>query len=136
MLAYTPVVLHVAKTDDAFDHSRRAPRGTATQNVTLTKNFRPQPAELPHMNSSILARASKVVPDQQLLINLVRLRVRQLSAGHRPLLATLPGMGLADIALSEVAEHKLTSAPVDVAPAAADGAIISFPAPAPNEKAA
>ena len=88
------------------------------------------------MNATIVARAAKIIPEVDLLVNVVRLRVRQLVAGHRPLIAVPPGMGLADVALSEIAENKLTSAPkanvIDAAPAAA--AIISFPAIAPAVK--
>ena len=81
------------------------------------------------MNSTILSRAAKIIPDADLLVNVVRLRVRQLVAGHRPLIAVPPGMGLADVALSEIADNKLRSEPnasalESGAPAAA---IISFP---------
>jgi DNA-directed RNA polymerase subunit omega len=60
------------------------------------------------MQSTLLARASTVIPNQHLLVNVVRLRVRQLMRGHRPLIETPPGMGLADVALSEVIGGKLT----------------------------
>jgi DNA-directed RNA polymerase subunit K/omega len=63
------------------------------------------------MNSTILSRAAKIIPDADLLVNVVRLRVRQLVAGHRPLIAVPPGMGLADVALSEIADNKLRSEP-------------------------
>ena len=91
------------------------------------------------MNSAILSRASIVVPDKELLVNIVRLRVRQLVAGHRPLISVPPGMGLSDVALSEIAENKLTSesktAPDAEAVTAAP--IIAFPAtPAVKKKAA
>ena len=81
------------------------------------------------MNSTILAKASSVVPDKDLLVNIVRLRVRQLVAGHRPLVAVPPGMGLADVALSEVAEGKLSSEAKAASQAAASPApaIITFP---------
>ena len=91
------------------------------------------------MNSNILNRAAAIVPDKQLLVNIVRLRVRQLVAGHRPLIEVPPGMGLSDVALSEIAERKLTSEPntavggESVAPAP----IITFPAaPVGKKKAA
>jgi DNA-directed RNA polymerase subunit K/omega len=92
------------------------------------------------MNSAILARASLVIPEKDLLVNVVRLRVRQLAAGHRALIATPPGMGLADVALSEIADNKLTSEPnaaaATLVPAAA-AAVISFPAaPASKKRAA
>ena len=92
------------------------------------------------MNSIILDKASAVIPDQQLLVNIVRLRVRQLSAGHRPLIDVPPGMGLSDVALSEIAQKKLTSersgvAADDAADAAAP--IITFPtSPVSKKKAA
>ena len=84
------------------------------------------------MNSTILARASKLIPDTDLLVNVVRLRVRQLAAGHRPLISVPPGMGLADVALSEIAENKLSSeaivSAIAAAPPTPDATIISFPA--------
>ena len=58
------------------------------------------------MNANLLALATGVVPDDKLLINMVRLRVRQLSVGHRPLAIVPPGMQLADIALSEIAAEQ------------------------------
>ena len=61
------------------------------------------------MNANLLALASSVVPEDKLLINMVRLRVRQLSVGHRPLVLTPPGMLSADIALSEIAAGKIVS---------------------------
>lgn len=63
------------------------------------------------MNSIILASATSVVPDSELLVNMVRLRVRQLVQGARPVILTPPGMGFADIALSEIAGGKLVSEP-------------------------
>lgn len=90
------------------------------------------------MNSIILDKAAAVISDQQLLVNIVRLRVRQLSAGHRPLIDVPPGMGLSDVALSEIAQRKLTSEPNPVAAdALAAAPIISFPAaPVDKKKAA
>ena len=65
------------------------------------------------MNSNLLAAASKVVPLTELLVNVVSRRVRQLNLGHRPLVAAPPGMGIADIALTEIIEGKLTSQPTE-----------------------
>jgi DNA-directed RNA polymerase subunit omega len=59
------------------------------------------------MNSQILEEASKVEPEIPLLINIVSKRIRQLNAGSRPLVSVHPRMGLADIALAEVAAGKL-----------------------------
>jgi hypothetical protein len=61
------------------------------------------------MNASLLALAATIIPNDKLLINMVRLRVRQLSVGHRPLILAPPGMGSADIALSEIAAGKIES---------------------------
>jgi DNA-directed RNA polymerase subunit omega len=61
------------------------------------------------MTSHLLEEAAKVIPSQPVLINLVSRRVRQLGAGHRPLVATEPGMGLSDIAFKEIIEHKITA---------------------------
>lgn len=60
------------------------------------------------MQSQLLEEASKIIPDQQKLINVVSKRVRQLSQGHRPLVETTPRMMSSDIALTEVIEGKLT----------------------------
>jgi DNA-directed RNA polymerase subunit omega len=60
------------------------------------------------MNHILLKNASAVVPNDQLLVNMVRQRVRQLTRGHRPLVATAPGLGLLDVALTEIISGKLT----------------------------
>jgi DNA-directed RNA polymerase subunit omega len=60
------------------------------------------------MNQILLKKASTVVPSDQLLVNMIRQRVRQLTRGHRPLVETPPGMGFLDIALSEIVAGKLT----------------------------
>jgi DNA-directed RNA polymerase subunit omega len=60
------------------------------------------------MKSNLVKAASEVIPNQQILVNMVSRRVRQLSLGHRPLVEFVPGFGHADIALSEIAAGKLT----------------------------
>ena len=60
------------------------------------------------MQSLLLEEASKLIPDQQKLINIVSKRVRQLSQGHRPLVEVLPRMVYSDIALKELITGKLT----------------------------
>ena len=60
------------------------------------------------MQSSLLEEASKLIPDQQKLINIVSKRVRQLSQGHRPLVHVGPRMVYSDIALKELIDGKLT----------------------------
>ncbi len=70
----------------------------------------PAPASAPSssMQSSLLEEASKLIPDQQKLINIVSKRVRQLSQGHRPLVPVQPRMVYSDIALKELIDGKLT----------------------------
>jgi DNA-directed RNA polymerase subunit omega len=60
------------------------------------------------MNAELVKAASEVVTNQQILVNMVSRRVRQLSFGHRPLVEFAPGLGHADIALTEIASKKLT----------------------------
>lgn len=59
------------------------------------------------MNSHLLEEACKTIPNQQLLVNVVSKRVRQLTAGHRPMCEVGPRMGFSDIALTEIIEGKL-----------------------------
>jgi len=47
---------------------------------------------LRHMTTQLLQEAAQVIPNQQLLINVVSKRVRQLGLGHRPMVETTPRM--------------------------------------------
>jgi DNA-directed RNA polymerase subunit omega len=60
------------------------------------------------MKADLIAAASAVITNQQILVNMVSRRVRQLSLGHRPLVEYAPGLREADIALTEIANGKLT----------------------------
>jgi DNA-directed RNA polymerase subunit omega len=60
------------------------------------------------MNAELVKAASEVVPSQQILVNVISRRVRQLTIGHRPLVEFAPGMGHADVALTEIIQGKLT----------------------------
>jgi DNA-directed RNA polymerase subunit omega len=60
------------------------------------------------MKADLIAAASEVITNQQILVNMVSRRVRQLSLGHRPLVEYAPGLREADIALTEIANGKLT----------------------------
>ncbi len=60
------------------------------------------------MKSHLVQAASEVIPNQQILVNIVSRRVRQLVLGHRPMVEFVPGLGHADIALSEIAAGKLS----------------------------
>ncbi|MFC5050932.1 DNA-directed RNA polymerase subunit omega [Rubritalea spongiae] len=59
------------------------------------------------MKSDLVEQASEIVIDPQVLINVVSQRVRQLNNGRAPLVDTLPSMGAADIALTEIIEGKI-----------------------------
>ncbi|MDQ2823938.1 MAG: DNA-directed RNA polymerase subunit omega [Verrucomicrobiota bacterium] len=59
------------------------------------------------MKSELVKAASEVITNQQILVNMVSRRVRQLCLGHRPLVEFAPGLGHADIALTEIASGKL-----------------------------
>src|ERR1700732_455203 len=72
-----------------------------------TEAFRPV-RSLRHMTTQLLQEAAQVIPNQQLLINVVSKRVRHLGLGHRPMVETTPRMSLTDIALKEIIAGKLT----------------------------
>ena len=64
------------------------------------------------MNSELTRKALEKVGNPNVLVNIVSRRVRQLNGGSggapaRPLLSETAGLGLADIALLEIAEGKL-----------------------------
>jgi DNA-directed RNA polymerase subunit omega len=59
------------------------------------------------MKAELVTAASNVVRNPQILVNMVSRRVRQLTLGHRPLVEFAPGLGHADIALTEIANGKL-----------------------------
>ena len=63
---------------------------------------------LRNMTSQLLQDAAQVIPNQQLLINVVSKRVRQLGLGHRPLVEATLRSSLTDIALKEIIAGKLT----------------------------
>ena len=60
------------------------------------------------MKADLVKAASEVIPSQHILVNVVSRRVRQLTLGHRPLVECAPGLREADIALTEIANGKLT----------------------------
>ena len=60
------------------------------------------------MTTQLLQEAAQVIPNQQMLINVVSKRVRQLGLGHRPMVDAGPHASLTDIALKEIIAGKLT----------------------------
>jgi DNA-directed RNA polymerase subunit omega len=63
---------------------------------------------LRNMTTQLLQEAAQMIPNQQLLINVVSKRVRQLGLGHRPMVEIGPRTSLTDIALKEIIAGKLT----------------------------
>jgi DNA-directed RNA polymerase subunit K/omega len=59
------------------------------------------------IKTNYLDPAQQRIPSPELLVNVVRLRVRQLVQGHRPLTSTDAQMGFSEIALKEISEGKL-----------------------------
>jgi hypothetical protein len=89
------------------------------------------------MQATLLKSATLVIPNEQALVNVVRQRVRQLIRGHRPLVAVPPGMGFADVALSEIIAEKLGfEAAPGYKPDNSFAPIATFPGAAPEKKAA
>ncbi|MEY2564617.1 MAG: DNA-directed polymerase subunit omega [Verrucomicrobiota bacterium] len=89
------------------------------------------------MHTNLLKNASEVIPNSQLLINVVRQRVRQLIRGHRPLVDVPPGMGFSDVALSEIVAKKLSYEEVPgVRPDSSFVPIVAFPGMPSDKKAA
>ena len=60
------------------------------------------------MTSHLLEEALKKVPNQQVLVNVISKRVKQLTSGERPMVEASFRAGFADIALQEVIEGKIT----------------------------
>ncbi len=61
----------------------------------------------PLMKSELVEKAAKIIPDPQILINVISKRVRHLNGGRSPVVDVRPGMGAADIALTELIEGKI-----------------------------
>jgi len=68
------------------------------------------------MNSELVDTASEVVRDPQILINLVSKRVKQLNTGRAPFIKAVPGMGAADIALTEIITGKIIPKGIEIFP--------------------
>jgi len=60
------------------------------------------------MRDDYIKQALKVVPDPNLLINVVSRRVKQLRRGNRPLVESLEKLSPEDTALREIIEGKIS----------------------------
>ena len=92
------------------------------------------------MKPSLVKAAAEVIPNPNVLVNVVSRRVRQLSLGSRPMVESIPGFGHADIALSEIAARKLTfESTLNQNPQETAPQVVEFPAVVvkkPKKKAA
>ncbi len=86
------------------------------------------------MNAELIKAAIEVVHNQQILVNIVSRRVRQLTLGHRPLVEFVPGMGHADVALTEIANGKLAFESTLGQNGNTPPAVVPFPAIATGKK--
>ena len=60
------------------------------------------------MRDEYIREAQKVIPDPNLLINVISRRVKQLRRGSRPLVESLEKLSPEDVALREVIEGKIS----------------------------
>lgn len=60
------------------------------------------------MKSELVEKASKVIPNPPILINLVSRRVKQLNLGKPALIRPDHKMSMADIALTEIIEGRIS----------------------------
>jgi DNA-directed RNA polymerase subunit omega len=67
------------------------------------------------MRDDYLKEAHKVIPDANILINVVSRRVKQLRRGQRALVESLEKLAPEDIALREIIEGKITYQEAEVA---------------------
>lgn len=63
------------------------------------------------MNAALVKKALEIIPNPNILVNLISRRVRQLNSGgggaSRPLVADIGQLGAADVALREIVEGKM-----------------------------
>ena len=59
--------------------------------------------------SAMLSKALSRMPNRYLLVNLLTKRIRQLREGAKPLVSRGNDLSLEDIALTEIAEGKITT---------------------------
>ena len=67
----------------------------------------PTDSQRPAMRDDYIKEALRVIPDPNILINVVSRRVKQLKRGSRPLVESLEKLAPEDIALREIIEAKI-----------------------------
>lgn len=60
------------------------------------------------MRDDYIEAAQKIIPDPNILINVVSRRVKQLKYGNKPLVESLERLSPEDIALREIIEGKIS----------------------------
>ena len=60
------------------------------------------------MRDDYLKEANKLIPDPNILVNIVSRRVKQLKLGQKPLIESLERLDPEDIALKEIIEGKIS----------------------------
>ena len=60
------------------------------------------------MRDDYLKEAYKIIPDPNILVNLVSRRVKQLKFGQKPLIESLERLDPEDIALKEIIDGKIS----------------------------
>ena len=68
--------------------------------------FQNLPGDRP-LKNELLKNAIKVIPDPNILINMVSRRAKQLKQGHKPLIESLEKLEPEDIAMREIIEGKI-----------------------------
>ena len=91
------------------------------------------------MNSELTKKALEIVGNPSTLVNLMSRRVRQLTSGGgggmcRPLVEPPVGAGIADIALLEIIEGKITFESTQEESSEAAGVVVGKPAPKRRRK--
>ena len=59
------------------------------------------------MKNELLKDAIRIIPDPNILINMVSRRAKQLKQGHKPLIESLEKLEPEDIAMREIIEGKI-----------------------------
>jgi DNA-directed RNA polymerase subunit omega len=76
------------------------------------QQFASDPKKIKYMNADLVKQAMEKVQNAHVLINMVSRRVRQLNSGNggacRPLIARVENLNVADIALREIIEDKMS----------------------------
>jgi DNA-directed RNA polymerase subunit omega len=81
-------------------------RGVPKPTFSSDSHF-PEPTGDTPLKNELLKNAIKVIPDPNILINMVSRRAKQLKQGHKPLIESLEKLEPEDIAMREIIEGKI-----------------------------